>query len=156
MPTLPGRTPGVGRVNTDGTFEIRGLSGPHYIRAGGLPAGWGVQSITLDGADITDVAFDFKPGSTPSAVVTLTDRLTQITGMVRQPSGQPASDYVLLVYPENSALWGAQSRYVAVARPNQNGTQHDPALLSQLRSRAQNVTLAEGQTLNLNLEMDAQ
>jgi hypothetical protein len=99
--------------------------------------------------------------------------------MVRSPGGQPASDYVLLVFPEDQALWGAQSRHVAVARPNQNGTfsikglpparylaivlpslengtQQDAALLSQLRSRAQNVTLADGQTLNLNLEMDSQ
>jgi hypothetical protein len=176
---LPGGAAGA-RVNTNGTFELRGLVGPRYIRAGGLPAGWAVRSITLDGADITDVVFDFKPGSTPqSVVITLTDRLTQLTGMVRGPNGQPAADYVLLVFPENQALWGGQSRHVAVARPNQNGmfsisglpptrylavvlpslengTQHDAALLSQLRARAQNVTLAEGQTLNLNLEMDAQ
>jgi hypothetical protein len=175
----PGAAAGA-RVNTDGTFELRGLIGPRFIRAGGLPAGWAVRSITLDGTDITDAAFDFKPGSPPqSLVVTLTDRVTQLTGMVRSPGGQPASDYVLLVFPEDQALWGAQSRHVAVARPNQNGTfsikglpparylaivlpslengtQQDAALLSQLRSRAQNVTLADGQTLNLNLEMDSQ
>jgi hypothetical protein len=175
----PGAAAGA-RVNTDGTFELRGLIGPRFIRAGGLPPGWAVRSITLDGTDITDVAFDFKPGSPPqSMVVTLTDRVTQLTGMVRSPSGQPASDYVLLVFPEDQALWGAQSRHVAVARPNQNGTfsinglpparylaivlpslengtQQDAALLSQLRSRAQNVTLTDGQTLNLNLEMDSQ
>ncbi len=180
MAALAGRVLGAGRVNNDGTFELRGLAGPHFIRAGGLPAGWAVRGVTLDGVDITDVAFDFKPGSpSQSVVVTLTDRLTQITGMVRGPGGQPASDYVLLVFPENQTLWGAQSRYVAVARPNQNGTfsinglpparylavalpslengaQHDVALLTQLRPRGQNVTLAEGQTLNLNLEMDAQ
>jgi hypothetical protein len=164
-------------VNEDGTFELRGLSGAHMIRVGGLPTGWAVKSITLDGAHITDAPFDVKPGSRiDGLVVTLTDRLTEISGSVRDQRGQPVADYVIVVFPDDQKLWGSQSRYVTTARPNQNGSysvkglpparylataiealengmHHDPALLAQLRGQAQSFTLVEGQTLRIDLEM---
>lgn len=172
-----GRALGVGRVDNDGAFALRGLAGPQLIRVGGLPAGWAVKSISLDGADVTDAPFDFKPGANlTELVVTLTDHITEISGTVGESRGQPVADYVLVVFPEDAKLWGAQSRYVATTRPNQNGTfsvkglpparylaavlpslengmENDAGLLQQLRSRAKSLTLAEGQTLNLNLAM---
>jgi hypothetical protein len=174
------RVLGGGRVNNDGTFELRGLAGPQVIRLQGSPVGWGLKSITLDGADITDTAYDFKPGATMTGlVITLTDRLTELTGSVRDARGQPVADYVLVAFPEDQKLWVPQSRFVQTTRPNQNGTfsikglpagrylaavvpslenglQNDPALLQQLRTQAQSFSLAEGQLLNLNLEMAAQ
>jgi hypothetical protein len=174
------RALGGGRVGQDGTFELRGLAGPQMIRIQGVPAGWAMKSITLDGIDITDAPYDFKPGNNVTGlVITLTDRLSEITGNVRDGRGQPIADYVLVAFPEDPKLWGAQSRYVQTTRPNQNATfsikglpagrylaavvpalengmQNDPAVLEQLRPRARRFSLAEGQTLNLNLEMPAE
>ena len=171
---------GSGRVNQDGTFQLRGIAGPQMIRAQGTPVGWALKSVTLDGADITDTAYDFRPGNNVSGlVVTLTDRLSEVTGGVRDARGQPVADYVLVAFAEDARLWGAQSRHVQTTRPNQNGTfsvkglppgrylaaavpalenglQNDPAVLEQLRSRAHSFSLTEGQTLNLNLEIAAQ
>ena len=171
---------GGGRVGQDGTFELRGIAGPQMIRAQGVPAGWALKSVTLNGADITDTAYDFKSGNNITGlVVTLTDRLTEVTGAVRDGRGQPLADYVLVVFSEDPKLWGAQSRHVQTTRPNQNGTfsikglppgrylaavvpslengmQNDPAVLEQLRPHARVVSLADGQMLNLNLEMAAQ
>jgi hypothetical protein len=177
---ISARALGGGRVNQDGAFELRGLAGPQMIRVQSLPAGWGVKSITLDSVDITDAPYDFKPGNNVTGlIITLTDRLTEITGSVRNGRGDPVTDYVLVAFAENSKLWGAQSRFVQTTRPNQNATfsikglppgrylaavvpalenglQHDPAVLEQLRPLARSFTLAEGQTLNLNLEMPSQ
>ncbi|HET9468991.1 MAG TPA: carboxypeptidase-like regulatory domain-containing protein [Vicinamibacterales bacterium] len=171
---------GGGRVNQNGAFELRGIAGPQLIRVQALPAGWALKSITIDGADITDAPYDFKPGVNVSGlVVTLTDRLSEITGNVRDARGQAVMDYVLVAFPEDAKLWGPQSRYVQTTRPNQNGTfsikglppgrylaavvpalenglQNDPAVLDQLRPHAHSFSLAEGQMLNLNLEMPAQ
>ena len=84
-----------------------------------------------------------------------------------------------MAFPEDQKLWVPQSRFVQTTRPNQNGTfsikglpagrylaavvpslenrlQNDPALLEQLRPQAHSFSLAEGQLLNLNLEMAAQ
>jgi Carboxypeptidase regulatory-like domain len=175
---LAGRA--LGRVNEDGTFELRGLHGPQLIRATGLPEGWMVKSISLDGADITDVPFEFRPGThINSLVITLTDRVTHISGAVRDGRGQAVGDYVLVVFSEDPKLWSAPSRHVATARPDQNGSfsikglpaarylaavvpaledgmQNDAALLLQLRAHAESFTLAEGQALNLNLEIPPQ
>jgi hypothetical protein len=150
------------------------------IRVQGVPAGWALRNITLDGIDITDAPYHFRPGNNVTGlVITLTDRLTEITGSVRDGRGQPVADYVLVAFPEDPKLWGPQSRHVQTTRPNQNATfsikglpagrylvavvpslenglQNDPAVLEQLRPRARNVSLTDGQTLNLNLEMAAQ
>jgi hypothetical protein len=106
--------------------------------------------------------------------VTLTDRLTELSGTVRDNRSEPVKDYVLVIFPEDSKLWGSQSRYVRTARPNQdgvynvkglpparylavavpaleNGTQNDPALLEQLKPRAKPFSLAEAQTVTLDL-----
>jgi hypothetical protein len=172
---LAGRALGGGRVADDGTFELRGLSGPQLIRVGNLPSGWGMKSITLDGQDITDAPFDFKAGRDLTGLtVTLTDRLTDLSGTVRDGRGQPVTDYVLVVFPEDNKLWGGQSRFVRTARPNQdglydikglpqgrylavvvdsleNGTQNDPAVLEQLKPRGRSFALTDAQSLTLDL-----
>ena len=177
---IAGRAPGRGSVSNDGSFELRGLAGPHVIRLAGVPQGWAVKSVSLDGADITDAAFDFKPGTgLTNLTITLTDRVSEVSGDVRDLRGQPVADYVLIVFAEDPKLWGPQSRHVTTTRPNQNGAfsikglpparylaaavpslesgmQNDTALLGQLRAQAKSFSLAEGQTLNLNLEMPAQ
>jgi hypothetical protein len=136
-----------------------------------------LKSIEMNGADITDTAVDFPGGNNVAGlVVTLTNRISELTGSVRDARGMPAGDYVLVVFPENAKLWTGQSRYIATTRPNQNGTfsikglppgrylaaavaslengsQYDAAVLEQMRPRAQTFSLAEGQTLNLNLPM---
>jgi hypothetical protein len=173
------RALGGGRVNAEGAFELRGIGGPSVIRLQGVPTGWALKSVVIEGTDVTDKAFDFKPGNNISgAIVTLTNRITEVTGSVRDTRGQPVADYVIVVFPEDNKLWGALSRYVQTSRPNQNGTftikalppgryvaavvsslengtQNDPAVLEQLRAGAETFSLAEGQTLNLNVEMAA-
>ena len=177
MMLFAARALGGGRVNQDGTFELRGIAGPTVIRVQGIPTGWMLKSVAVEGADITDTAFEFKSGtSVGGIVITLTDRVTEIAGTVRDTRGQPVSDYVLVAFPEDSRLWGAQSRHVQTTRPNQSGTftikglppgrylaavvpalenglQNDPTVLEQLRTGAKSFSLAEGQMLNLNLEM---
>jgi hypothetical protein len=177
---MAGRALGSGQVNQDGTFELRGIAGAQIIRVNGIPAGWALKSVEMNGADITDAAFDFPSGNNLAGlVVTLTDRISEISGTVRDSRGQPVGDYVLVVFPEESRLWTGQSRQIATTRPNQNasfsikglppgryfgvavpslenGAQYDTGLLEQLRLRAQAFSLTEGQTLNLNLQMTAQ
>ncbi len=164
-----------GRVSDDGSFELRGLAGPRYVRVTNIPAGWTLKSVTLDGQDITDAPFDFRsPRGSGALVITLGDRVSTISGAVHDSRGEVLKDYVVVIFGDDPRLWSAQSRYIATARPNQdgvfsakglppgrylaavvdsleNGTQFDPALLEQLRGDARTFTLAEGQTLTLDL-----
>lgn len=176
---IAGRALGGGRVNDEGAFELRGILGPQLIRAAGIPAGWALKSITLDGHDITDTPFDFKPGhNLTGLVITLTDRVTDLSGTVKDSRGQVMKDYVVVIFPEDVTLWGGQSRYVRAVRPNQDGnfsiqglpparylaaavetletgTQADPAVLEQLKPAAKSFTLAEGQKLSVDIELSA-
>src|SRR6185436_7004502 len=172
---IAGRALGGGRVADDGTFQLRGLAGLQLIRVGNVPAGWAVKSITLDGQDITDTAYDFKPGRDVNGItVTLTDRLTNLSGTVRDARSEVVKDYVLVVFAQDPKLWGGQSRFVRTARPNQDGlfslkglpagqyyaaaveslesgTQNDPAVLERLKARAKVFSLNEAQSLTLDL-----
>jgi Carboxypeptidase regulatory-like domain len=172
---IAGRALGGGRVAEDGTFQLRGLAGPQLIRVANIPSGWSIKSITVEGQDVTDAPLDFKTGrDLSSAIITLTDRLTEMSGAVRDARGQPVKDYVLVVFAEDSKLWGNQSRFVRTARPNQDGlfdikglpaghylavaleslesgTQNDPAVLEQLKQRGKAFTLVDAQPLNLDL-----
>jgi hypothetical protein len=174
---IAGRALGGGRVGDDGTFELRGVLGPQMLRVGGVPAGWALKSIALNGQDITDSGYDFKSGSNVTSIlITLTDRVTDLSGSVRDAKGLAVKDYVLVVFPADTRLLGGQSRYVRTARPNQegafnlkglppgqylasaiesleNGAQNDPALLDQLRPKARSFSLSEGQALSLTLDM---
>ncbi|MCA1584526.1 MAG: carboxypeptidase-like regulatory domain-containing protein [Acidobacteria bacterium] len=49
------------RVNADWTFELAGLYDMRLIRAG-VPQGWALDAVTLNGQDITDVPLEFSPG----------------------------------------------------------------------------------------------
>ena len=40
---------------------------------------------------------------------------------MRDSRGQPVADYVLVAFPEDTKLWGAQSRFVQTTRPNSDG-----------------------------------
>jgi carboxypeptidase family protein len=177
---IAGRALGGGRVNNDdGTFDLRGLAGPQMIRVGNTPTGWVLKSITLEGEDITDTPFDFKTGRNLSGlVVTLTDKMTDLSGTVSDSRGQPVKDYVVVIFPDDSNLWGGQSRFVRTSRPNQdgtfdvkglppaeylavaldsleNGTQSDPAVLERLRPHGKSFTLTDRQPQTLKLEISA-
>jgi hypothetical protein len=176
---IAGRALGGGRVSNDGTFDLRGLAGPQRISVSNIPNGWVLKSITLESEDITDTPFDFKTGrNLDGLVVTLTDQLTDLSGTVSDSRGQAAKDYVVVIFPDDSHLWGGQSRFVKTSRPNQDGTfditglpparylavaldslengaQSDPAVLEKLRPQAKSFTLTASQPQTLKLELSA-
>jgi hypothetical protein len=93
-------TPDNGRVDENGQFQVRGLSGKILFRAG---AGrWNLRSVTIDGIDITDVPYDTPPGgSITGLAIVLTDRAPEISGTVTNRLGEPVKDYVVVVVPNN-------------------------------------------------------
>ena len=67
---MPG---GSSSLSPDGAFEIKGLIGQRLIRPTGLPAGWTLKSVTLNGVDVTDTGITIKPNEPVSGIeVTLT------------------------------------------------------------------------------------
>jgi protocatechuate 3,4-dioxygenase beta subunit len=159
------------RVGRDGTFTIDGVSvGTHLIRAngGGGLRGWNLKSVTVDGRDVTDLPIAVRSGQRVSnVVVTFTDKVNEINGTVTDAQGSPVTEYTVLAFSTNNAVWRPQSRQIATTRPDQTGMFRirnlpagdyyvvtvdpseqgewfDPAYLDQHRGGASRVTLGEG------------
>jgi protocatechuate 3,4-dioxygenase beta subunit len=176
-PSLGGAT----SVKDDGSFELKGLSGPRLIRIGNAPPGYTLKSVRLNGTDITDAGAEFKAGETTSGLeVELSSRSTSVTGAVTASDGSLLKDYTVVIFSESPEHWRLpMTRWVTGTRPDQDGrfkVQNlpagaylavavdyvaqgewgDPELLDRLKSRARRFTLADGAVETLDLKLVAQ
>jgi protocatechuate 3,4-dioxygenase beta subunit len=166
-----------GAVQPDGSFELRGLSGNRLVRATGLPQGWVLKSVRVDGQDVTDAGFDFKPGSAVTGLeVVVTNRSTDLSGTVVSSNG-PVKDYTVVVFADEPAKWALpSSRYVTATRGDQDGRFKirnlppgeyyaaaveylaqgewgDPEVLERLRAKASRITLTDGAPKTVELRI---
>ncbi len=165
-----GRQPAA-RVDPDGTFTIEGVpAGDVLVRDSGGLRDWTLKSVTVNGRDITDAPLTLKGGDDLSGVSMLfTDRLTELTGTVTDQSGNPMTDFTVLAFPTDAALWRPNARQIMTARPDQNGSYEirglpagdyyvtpvdpaepgewfEPTFLEAHRGDAAHVALGEGET----------
>jgi protocatechuate 3,4-dioxygenase beta subunit len=110
----------------DGTFEISGVQPATYEIDVTLPAAlrstWSVKSIMAGGRELRDTPLTFDQGSLTGVTVTLTDQPTQLAGTLSSASGQAATDYYVVLFPEDRALWHERSPRLRVMRPAADGT----------------------------------
>jgi hypothetical protein len=159
-----------GRGNT---FRLAGMSGPFYLNITGVPEGWAVSQITVDGNDVTDEAIDLK-GTNATARVVLTDRVTTISGMVQ--SRRDRAGYSVVVFPDDAARWSYPTRYVRAVRADERGRfsvaglpaneryyavavdyleegeEQDAQFLERLRAQAVTFSLSEGEQRSVVLD----
>jgi hypothetical protein len=82
-----------------------------------------VKSATVGGRDVLDTPFDVRPGVDVSdVVVTFTDRVTQVSGLVTDGTGRPAPTYSVIVFSVDPKFWRQGSRWVRQpVRPASDG-----------------------------------
>jgi len=108
-----------GRPPEKGTFQIQGLLDTHLIRAK-TPPGWFLKSVTLDRRSIIDSGYEFKAGTPVSGIeVVVTRRATGVRGTVTRDNAVTA-DYTVVAFSIDEQRWGPHTRYVQVARPDQD------------------------------------
>jgi hypothetical protein len=116
--------PGTQMARADaGEFMARLLPDRYVVRGAGIPAGHRIKSVTLSGRDVTDTPLDLSEGPI-DIVVTLTDRLTEINGVVRDGQGQVDGEATVLVFPADGRLWtgaGPIPRRVQLTKTSQRG-----------------------------------
>jgi hypothetical protein len=169
---------GMGQVRDDGQFDLSGLVGSHLIRPTALPNGWILRSVHLNGVDITDTGYEFKPGEDVEGLeVLLTQRTTEVDGTVANAQGQPQKDYTVVVFSTDQTKWTLpMTRWAQSARPDQEGRfriknlpagsyyavaveyvaqgeWNDPDWLARMRDRATTFKVTEGSGTALNLTM---
>lgn len=160
----------VATTRPDGTFVFDGVGpGKWRVTGASLPPTWSLRSAVLDGRDTLDTPIDVRPGQTiADLTVTITDRPTVLTGTIFDATGQPTSEYSIVAFSTDRALWTVPRRVSSVTRLSSDGrftitglppgeyyvavsADLDPAQLGEasflesLVAAAVNVTIAEGE-----------
>jgi protocatechuate 3,4-dioxygenase beta subunit len=174
--------PGAGpsEVKADWTFELRSMFGRVGVGVSGA-GNLQLKGVYLDGRDVTDTGIEVKPQQVIRGLeVVLTDKRSELSGVVTDWSGQPLRDFTVVVFPEDDAKWTSVSgaRYIRTARPDQGGRYQiaglppgeylaiavdyldqesggaqNPELLVRLRDAATSVRLGEGEKKALDLRL---
>jgi hypothetical protein len=162
-------------VKNDWTFEIRGLGGALRLEPVVQNPALVVNSIRIGGRESIDGILDFGRGDINDVEVVISDRFTEIVGLVRTRQGVPAPDATVVVFPEESARWESP-RYIAAVRTESNGaftyrglppgrylaaavdylesgTELDPDTLQRLKVNATPVALVEDERRTIDLSV---
>ena len=117
----------------DRTFKFDGVSPGSYLFAAfgdapttaGTTPSWMLKSVVVDGHDVIDTPLEVRPRQDVSdIVVTYTDRHTTLDGRLVDGSGQPVSQFRVLVFTTNRALWSSRAlrRWNASVRAGADGS----------------------------------
>jgi hypothetical protein len=113
-------------VGDDGRFNVGGLEPYDYEIRVTLPpaltgAGWTIASVRHQGRDLRDAPVTFADGSLDGVEVVLTTAVTELSGRLTSESGTPATDYYIVAFPDDRALWHPASPRVRIMRPAADG-----------------------------------
>jgi hypothetical protein len=56
-----------------------------------------------------------------SAVLVITNRVSEVSGVIQDAAGRPAPEYFIVVFPADRALWTWSSRRIQQTRPAHDG-----------------------------------
>jgi hypothetical protein len=176
MPMMGGM-PGPAVVNDDLTFELKTRPGRMKVALGGPAAGWTIRAVRYRGIDVTDSGIEFRANEDITDIdVELTNRVTDLSGLVTNGRGAAVKDYSVVVFAQDRDKWTANSRWMRTGRPDQDGRfkitglppgeYHivaidyvdpnewtEPDYLERMRSKATSVTIGEGETKSVDLKI---
>jgi hypothetical protein len=118
---LSGRA--IADIRPDWSFVFAGISGPRRLDVTRTPPGWALEQIRVRGIDVTDrpLTFGTVAQSIDDVEVVLTDRVTRVTGSVRDRDGRAATGATAIVFAPGRDRWYAQSRYMRAATVGADG-----------------------------------
>jgi hypothetical protein len=168
-------------IRPDGSFEVASIPpGTFRFQVMGAPVtggAWTPRSAIMGGRDLLDADFQINGDGRAEVVVTLTDKVTELSGTLTSASGAPASDVFVIAYASDRALWGAGARRVQAVRPSVDGRYtiaglppgdyllaavldidpndwNDPAFLEQLVPASIKLAIGEGEKKTQNLRIN--
>ena len=114
-----------GQVAADGTFLVKNVAPGTYALNVQLPADlaptWSIQSAIVDTRDLLDAPVDIGSGTNlRDAVLTLSDRHTEISGTLQTPEGTAATRYFVVAFAADRTQRRAARRVVST-RPASDG-----------------------------------
>ena len=112
-----------GQAQLDGSFRLDSVQpGQRFVRVDSLPEGWSLKAVYYRGRDITDLALELDTGDQVRDIrLVLTDRVTRLTGTVRNEQGEIVTDRTVVTLPTDSTLRRPGGRHVRLAYADLNG-----------------------------------
>jgi Carboxypeptidase regulatory-like domain len=168
-----------GPVKDDLTFELKALPGHLRVTLVGPTPGWAIRAVRYRGTDVTDSGMEFRANEGIADLeVELTNRLTDVSGLVTNGKGEVVKDYSVIVFPQDRDKWTATSRYMKTSRPDQDGRfkvnglppgdyqvialdfvdsndWNDPQFLEGIRAKATRFTISEGESKSVDLKVNS-
>jgi Carboxypeptidase regulatory-like domain len=170
-------------IRSDWRFRMAGLNGPRRLHLQSVPPGWMLAAVLVNGIDVTDrpISFGKPEESLVDVEIVLTDRVSELSGMVTDDRAAPAGGASVIVFSTERDRWYPESRFLrtapvgpdggfivqglpagsyyvaAVAGLPQNGggAWQDPAFLEALRVGASTATISDGQKRSVSLRLSA-
>jgi hypothetical protein len=174
-PTTPGVRVSIPplQIGSGGRFVLEGLAPGTYrpgatVRGLRAPLGrWWLKSMVIEGRETLDGTLDLRQ-NTDGAVVTLSERASTLTGIVRDARGELVRDVWVVVFTTHPAGWFHDSRRVAAVKTDRDGRYtirnlpageyhlattfdldpdqwFDPVLLQQLAAGTMRITIADSE-----------
>ena len=175
-PTGPVGAPGSsssGAVSASGEFTIANVRPGRYRLEATLPlppheSGWYPKSVSIAGQEAYEGWAEVRPGgNVTGAVITMTDRPTEISGTMTDATGAPAPEYFMIAFSADQSHWIPGGRRIQQVRPAsdglfvfrhlppgeyrlaavaeiQEGEWSDPEFLKNLVDASIKITLTEG------------
>ena len=177
VPARPGLSRATAPVVANGRFFTAPLiPGLYDIRVAGLPAGWYLKDITVDGFTALDFPAELGVFDDTEIVVSITDRPTVIEGAVRNSNNVLSSGATVVIMPVSSPDSGWNPNRSRVTRASMNGLfavaglppgeylvvafddaagegLQDERILRQLHTLATRVSLRDGESRSLQMRL---
>jgi len=164
-------------VKEDFTFEGKVGPGRFRVFSGGPMVGWAIRSVRQDARDVTDTGIEVSTSAETGGIeIELTNRLSELSGVVTDQRGEVVKDYTVLVFAQDRYKWDGMTRYRSQGRPDQDGRfkiralppgayygialqsvdageSLDPDFLERISSKATKFSLADGETKSFDLKL---
>jgi protocatechuate 3,4-dioxygenase beta subunit len=178
LSTLRAATP-----DSSGRFVIDGVVPGRYRLVATAPAeearAWTPASVIVRGNEVLDLPFDVGfAAPVADAVVRFDDRATRVTGRLIDADDRPVVNRAVIVFAADPAYWAAQTRRIALRRPEPDGRFTvdtlppgdyliavaadldggdwlDPQVLEEFLAAGVPITLAAGATVTQDLRVVA-
>ena len=103
-------------------FRLTSLIGPWRFVVSGMPDGWYLKSLTINGSEMTDQVIDLGVGSVVSGEVVVSPKGGTIAGRISGERPAARASSAVIVFPQDREKWFERSRFIKVVRASQDGS----------------------------------